>query len=259
MFIRSLCFAVLLSSSVTGQSFHDTPNNYYIGRGEHASLDVARSRAYANMVEQIQVLVSSTLHVTTSEKNSDLLNSADQSTLSFSSVVLRDVEETVEQTQGVYHVIKFVPKSVVRAIFDRRRRQIIDDLAAAEAEGEGTGGVDLQRMLQQYYRALLMAGMYPDTLSYPFTSGGISDVVTGIPLAMQRVCDKIVFTPTRKLDDEYSTWRYGVTWTGRPVTHLRFTFHDGLGESEEEVRNGAAQATFLFTDKRERIIPLSIQ
>jgi hypothetical protein len=211
------------------------------------------------MVEQIQVLVSSSLRTSTAEHGAALENTAIRTTLSLSSIVLRDVEEHVDEGQGVFRVIKYVPRSAVHAAFEQRRRQIVDHLTAAEAEGHGTGPVDVQRMLSNYYMAWLIVGLYPDTLSYPFEFGGAGGVVTGIPLAMQRVCDRLAFAPSRKIDDDYTTWKYAVTWSGRPVSSLRYTFHDGLGESEEEVVNGFSQATFLFTDKRERLIPASIE
>jgi hypothetical protein len=259
MIIRSFGCVVFVITSVLGQTVQEAPNAFYIGRGEHASLDAARSRAYANMVEQIQVLVSSSLRTTTSEHDSTLFNSADQSTLSFSSIVLRDVQERVDEGQGVYRVMKYVPKSVVQSIFDGRRHRIIEYLEAAEAEGEGAADVDIHRMLGNYYKAWLMTGLYPDTISYQFRFGGRSSVMIGIPRAMQRVCDNIVFSPARKIDDEYTTWKYAVRWLDRPVRSMRFTFQDGLGESEEEVRNGSAQVTFLFTDKRERLIPARLE
>jgi hypothetical protein len=259
MIIRSFLCILFFMSAASGQAFSETPDAYYIGRGEHASLDGARSRAYANMVEQIQVLVTSTLRTSTSEHASAVQNSAEQSTLSISSIVLRDVQEQVDEKKGVYIVVKYVQRSVVHAIFEQRRRQIIDYLNAAEAEVRGSAAVDVHGMLSNYYKAWLMAGLYPDTISYPFAFGGLSVVSSGIPLAMQRVCDNIVFVPVRKIDDEYTTWKYAVLWAGRPVTTLRYAFHDGLGESEEEVTNGTTQATFLFTDKRERTIPASIE
>ena len=258
MFIRFLYCVVFLFSCAVGQPFHEDPGHYYIGRGEHASLDVARARAYANMVEQIQVLVSSTLRTSSSEHNSALQQTADQSTSSMSLIVLRDVQESIDQGQGVYRVIKYVPKSVVQSIFEQRRGQVLDYLRAAEAEGDATAAVDLQRMLGDYYKAWLMAGLYPDTISYSFKFGGAGQVTTGIPRAMQLVSDNVAFSPSRKIGDEYTTWKYAVTWSGRPVKKLRFTLHDGLGESEEAVAGGLAQVTFFFTDKRERRIPVTI-
>ncbi|HLP15709.1 MAG TPA: LPP20 family lipoprotein [Bacteroidota bacterium] len=259
MRLRALICAMLFSSVSFGQTFQDNPNSYYIGRGQDASIDVARARAYANMVEQIQVIVSSSLRTATSEKNSSMQNSADQTTLSFSSIMLRDVQEDVQQGQGVVRVTKYVMRSTVRSIFEQRRRQILDELRAAEAEADGTAGVDVQRMLGHYYAAWLATALYPDTLTYAFRFGGMSTVAAGIPMAMQRVCDRIRFIPDRKIDDEYTTWKYRVSWSERPVTHMRFTFHDGLGESEEEIRDGAVQATFLFADKRERRFPAAIE
>ncbi len=259
MFIRSMCCIVFFLSSTVAQPHQDVTNKYYVGRGEDASLDVARERARTNLIEQIQVLVTSSLHTIKSENGSTLQNSAVQSTYSYSSIMLRDVQEKVEHEQGVYRVTKLVTRSVVQSIFDQRRRQTIDYLTAAEAEGDGTTAVDLQRMLNNYYKAWLMAGLYPDTISYSFRFGGVSGVTAGIPRAMQLVCDNIVFSPSRKVDDEYTTWKYSVMWSGRPLKNLRYTFYDGRGDNEETVKNGSAQATFFFTDKRERLFPVAIQ
>jgi hypothetical protein len=259
MVIRLLCCVFLFVTAASAQTFQDQTTLYYTGRGEGASLDVARARAYANMVEQIQVLVSSSLRTSTTEQDASVQRSTNQSTLSVSSIVLRDVQERVEEGNGIFRVVKYVQKTVVHSMFEQRRRQIIESLAAAEAEGGGTDAVDLNSMYGNYYKAWLMAGLYPDTISYAFQFGGLSDVNTGIPRAMRMVCDDIEISPSRRIDDEYTTWKYAVTWRSRPVKTLRFTFHDGLGESEEEVRNGAVQATFLFADKRERQFPVTLQ
>ncbi len=112
MVTRSLCYIVFFLSTATSQTLHDVSNTYYIGRGEHALLEEARSFALSNMVEQIQVLVSSSFHSIASENNSGLRDSTYRSTLSKSSIMLRDVQETIEQGQGVYRVTKFVSKAV---------------------------------------------------------------------------------------------------------------------------------------------------
>ena len=251
---RVLSCLVVIFSAACGQTMKLSPELYYIGRGEDASLEVARSRAQARMVEQIQVLVTSALRTSTTETAAGIRETADQSTVSFSSIALREVQEDVEEGQGVYHVTSYVARSVVRSVFEQRRRQIVDMLAAADAEERSADGVDLHRVLGLLYKAWLMAGQYPDTLSYPFHNEAPADVATGIAREMQRVCEGIVLAPSRKIDDEYTTWKYAAAWSGRPVKDLRISFYDGLGESEERVTNGAMQATFLFTDKRERQI-----
>ncbi len=259
MYIRVLVCVIVFASSAFCQGYRDDPELYYIGRGEHASLEGARSRAYANMVEQIQVLVSSSLRTSTAETAAGVTSTADMATLTSSSIQLRDVREEIGEALGVYRVVKYVSRSAVASVFAQRRMQILDLLAEAEAEENAAGPVNLRSLMGKYYQAWLLTGLYPDTVSYPFRHGGRAGVATGIPRAMQAVCDGISFSPARRIEDDYTTWKYDVSWHSRPVGHLRYTFNDGLGESEEEVVNGSAQATFLFVDKRARRIAASVE
>lgn len=236
-----------------------TSERYYIGLGEDANLENARSEAYSNMVEQIQVIVSSSLSTTKEENNTTFKETTRQSTLSSSFIVLRDVQESISKNGNLYRVTKYVSKESVRSMFALRRQQIIDNCSAAEAILSSTGNIDLQSAFDHYYKASLLAWLYPDTLSYPFKNIGRSDVSTGIAHAMIAVASKVTFTPLKKLDDELTTWKYTALWSGQPISRLRYSFFDGLGESEEGVRNGVAQMTFLFTDKREREILFKIE
>ena len=255
----SLSLFLLFASLSNGQTVAPPAKDYYVGVGEDASLEKARSLAYANMVEQIQVLVSSSFQTRTRETNGKIDQSAQQSTVSFSSILLRDVQETVTKTGDIFRVTKYVSKEAVRSMFAMRRQQIIDHCAAAEAALNTTSNIDLQSAFDHYYKAWLLAWLYPDTLSYSFRLVGMSVVSTGIERAMTAAAEKIVFAPLRKLDDELTTWKYTALWSGQPISRLRYSFFDGLGQSEDAVRNGAAQLTFFFADKRERQIQLKIE
>ena len=61
----SLSLFLLFASPSNGQTVAPYAKDYYVGVGEDASLEKARSLAYANMVEQIQVLVSSSFQTVT--------------------------------------------------------------------------------------------------------------------------------------------------------------------------------------------------
>lgn len=255
--LLSLFFFIVSNSF--GQITSPSPSDFYIGLGEDANLETARSDAYSNMVEQIQVIVSSSLSTTREENNAAFKETSRQSTLSSSLVVLRDVQENVSKNGDLYRVTKYVSKESVRSMFALRRQQIIDHCSEAETILRSTGKIDLQSAFDHYYKAWLLAWLYPDTLSYPFNNIGRSDVSTGIAQAMTAVANKVTFTPLKKIGDELTTWKYTANLSGQPISRLGYSFFDGLGESEEAVHEGNTQMTFLFNDKREREIPLRIE
>ena len=255
----SLSLFLLLASLSSAQTVAISAKDYYIGFGEDPSLEKARSRAYAAMVEQIQVLISSSFQAGTREMNGKIDQSAQQSTVSFSLILLRDVQENVTEASDLYRVTKYVSKDAVRSMFALRRQQIVEHCTAAEAALNTAGNVDLQSAFEHYYKAWLLAWLYPDTLSYPFRLIGQSSVSTGIERAMTAAAEKIEFAPLRKLDDELTTWKYTALWSGQTISRLRYSFFDGMGQSEDIVRSGGTQMTFLFADKRERQIPLRLE
>lgn len=234
---------------------------YYTGSAEAADLETARLRAYQNLVQQIQVFVSSTLRRTLSERNASVTDSSSASTVAMSLVTLRDVEEeSLRLDDGSYRVQKSVSRESVGKFFAARRARIMERIRAASGIFRNSDlPYDISAALKDLYAASLELALYPEAIDSSFTvfdarAFGISRA--GIASAIDAIAAAIRFEPLRRIDDDYIVWKYRVQMNGHPVSALRMEFYDGIGQTDADIRQGEALLTFYFGkhDEAERTV-----
>ncbi|MCX6135875.1 MAG: LPP20 family lipoprotein [Ignavibacteriales bacterium] len=242
-----------------------SPQNYYIGYGHGQDLEKARSDAYHSLTQQIQVFVTSAINRRVTEDDKVLTENTVLSTITKSSLQLTDVAEIVENENNEYRVTKFISKENISKMFDIRRKKIIEHLNISESELFATSNsINLGVVLKNYYWALILSRIYPDTISYPFQQDRnnapqtSSQLAATLPNRIESIINAVVFTPINKIDDEYVVWKCRVDYQSRSVGNLNFSFFDGEGQTEGRVVNGETKLSFYFKDNREREIDLKI-
>jgi hypothetical protein len=149
-------------------------------------------------------------------------------------------------------------------MFELRRQKILELIRVGERELQGET-VHLGSALKNFYWALLLGRLYPDTLSFTVrldatTPLPYANVHTGISNIFDRLFRELKFVPEKMIDDEAIVWRYRVHMKNKPVDALHFEYYDGMGQTEGDVKDGGTKLTFFFSrkDVREREVSVGI-
>ncbi|MBS4029146.1 MAG: LPP20 family lipoprotein [Ignavibacteriales bacterium] len=234
-------------------------NEYYTGISQNIDVEKAKQDALKNMLEQIQVFVSSSVKRKLQETNTTLTDTTSVEVIAKSSMQLQEVQEEItKDANDIFHVKKFVAKEMVKKMFAQRKQKILEHLQLAQSEIE-KGNVGTA--LKNYYWALLLSEIYPDTISFSFANGKTSsNLSAAIPNEMENIVREIKFRATKKIDDENIVWKCNAEYKGKPITNLNFEYFDGQGQSQQEVHNGETKLTFYFskTENKEREVLLNV-
>ena len=256
-----LHFVLLILSSFL--SISQTRQDY-LGTAIGKDLEAVRLTAYQNLTQQIQVFISNKSSRETNENQETFRDSMFSNTVTQSFMSLTDVKEKIEKIDDeTFKVTQSVSRSSVQKMFDTRRKRIVDYLNEAERmriDSRTSSSVPLQELLDNYYQAYLLNAIYPDTLTYYFNSQQTT-LEVGIPNIINEVVRSIEFIPIKQIDDEYVVWKYLVLFNGKDVSKLRYSFFDGMGQSDGEVHNGETQITLYYSkkEKSERQIQFQLE
>ncbi len=226
---------------------------FYIGVAEGADLKSVRIAAMDNLVQQIEVFVSSTGRSVKTEDSSGMHDMFSVQHTSKSNLLLKDVSEKIEKISGGnVRVTKLVAKSTVKELFALRKGMIREYLILAENGLRKQGTVNLGEILKNYYWAFLLSSITPDTLQFtfaynteaaPYTS---SLITPSIRDAIKHVVSRTTFTPLTKNETMEVSWQYRVQYKNRAADGLKFSYNDGVGSTFGSVKNGTANLTSFF-------------
>ncbi len=174
-------------------------------------------------------------HITSEEKLNNIIRS-------YSAAALNDVEEYVERNKGEYTVYRYIKRSELRAMFNKRvamARKWIWEARRSDKDGK-TGDA-----LKYYYWALLLLRSCPDAdlevfdcddgthnmMQYSFSS--IKAILSAIEVAATEL--------EMKDGMQYVTLKF--TRDGRPLTNFNYRFTDGKTVSKEfyTAKDGAGE------------------
>ena len=236
----------------------------YVGTAVGKNIEDVKISALQNLIQQIQVFVTSKITTEKIETNTTYKDSLFNNTIAQSFMSLTDVQETIEKIDGDnFKVTKTVSRKSVQKMFDARRKRILDYLHEAErtlTDASTHSTVALQTALDNYYQAYLISLTYPDTVSAVFNSKP-SSVGVGIPNMLDEIARSIEFIPIKQIDDEYIVWKYKVRYKDKEIFSMRYSFFDGMGQSEGVVQNGETQITVYYSkkEKKERQIQVQLE
>jgi hypothetical protein len=135
-------------------------------------------------------------------------------------------------------------------MFAQRRLRILELLRNAEQElAVGGVPVNLGLVLKNYYWALLLAEIHPDTVM--FTPAGYTTrtlVNTWVPRAIESVSKGVVVKPEKRIKDEGTVWHCSAQYRSRPITGLQYEYFDGIGQTMGDVIGGQTSLTLFFEE-----------
>lgn len=260
-FIKSTILALFYLSIFFSFLFPQN-NDEYIGIAQGKDLQAVKDAAFQNLAQQIQVFISSKSSREMREDNKIFKDSLVSLTVTQSFVSLTDVTEKIEKIENEnFKVTKSVSKVNVQKMFDTRRKRILEYLGEADRlrqDSQTKSSLSLQSILNNYFQAYLLNAIYPDTLTYCFTTQATS-LAVGIPNIIDEIAHAIEFVPVKQIDDEYIVWKYKARYKGKDVLDFHYSFFDGMGQSDGIVQRGETQMTLYYSSKEKIERQLQVQ
>lgn len=268
---RVLPFQILLlcvlcsGRELFSQTQNVSTSLYYVGEGIDKSQEQARLYALNALMQQIQVFLASSFEHKTSELAKVFRQSTSLTIIARSIMQLRDVQEKLDkQEDGFFHVTKYVTKEAVSRMFAQRRQQVLEHLQIADRElsfCDQNTSCDVGVVLKHYYWAYLLAHLYPDTISFGALRKNYSSVLVGAPDLLESLIKKVSIQAARRIKDQMIVWQCAATVTGSPISHLLYSYFDGMGQTDGEIRDGQTKLTLFFSDEvdRQREVVLEIE
>jgi hypothetical protein len=209
---------------------------YYFGTGISENVREARDQALAELTSQIAVKVQNSFSAKIKESDTGLTESVEAVLQSYSTAALRNVQsKTTMLEDGRFEVFSYIEKSEVTKIFSSRKNLIADMVAIGEKyRNEG----NISFALKQFYYAGILVLSLPDE---NVVIGG-RNYTTAIPGLINETIHKTEFRFKAEYlaSDKERNITLDVTFDGKPVSLIDFTFWDGTRQVAVQGRNGMA-------------------
>ena len=202
-------------------------SEYLYGEGYGKTVNSADKQALANLTSKISVDVSSSFEIVESEINTDAGLTAESMAKSivnsYSQASLNNTQSIVLSNEPEVHVMRYIKKSEISKIFELRKDKVFDLLRSA-VKSERKAKID--DALRYYYWAfnLLKSLQYPNEVV--FNDGtGTHLLYTWIPQQINNIFEGLKTEVASRSDNVLNLY---VTYNGKPVSSVDYTYFDGL-------------------------------
>lgn len=222
---------LLLFLDAFPQSWESIKDNeaYYCGEGSGSTKQEADQAALADLISQISLNVSSQ-----SERIMEVINRNGEldekmrfthSTKTASFAILNNAQRQILMQKPVFRIGRWIKKEDVDKMFESRKRmakEYYDGAVKAEKKGQ----IDV--VLRDYYWALTLLRTLPNPDEERDESTNRTLTVL-IRECMDQTFRDLKITACEKLAN--NDWKLTITYKGKPVNSLDFTYYDGGGWS----------------------------
>lgn len=216
---------------------------YYWGEGAGATYSEADRIALTELISKISVSIEATITNRDVEVNGQLNSEYDISFKSYSNATLNGAQVLVISNEPNSRVFRYISKKAVDKIFEQREDKVRDYFRTAQ-RSEEHGKID--EALRHYYWGLKLLQSLIEPNKVKFTDNG-SDIslITEIPKRIDAILDNL---QVKVLNESQGDVDIFITYKGKPVTSIDYTYFDGLtwssifsakdGRGFLELRNG---------------------
>lgn len=199
------------------------------GEGFGATNAAADKAALLNLTGKITVTVQGQTEMTEQQTDTDgqLESSSTFSSMvkSYSGATLNNAEYLLMEDSPQFHVVRYMKRSDMEAIFTRRADRVADYVRSAIRAEEKAKVDDALKYLNRAY-ILLHSLRDPNEISMDI-DGENRLLVNFIPEKMKEICGKVKIGIAGVKGQLGEVVDLAVTYDGRPATSLDFTYFDG--------------------------------
>ena len=228
------CALACASARAQGWDYIRSSGEYYYGSGTAATEPEADKAALADLVQMIATHVSSDFQMETDETNSN--GDIDHNTYvrncvsTYSSSTLTNVEKFTEGKEPEITVRRYMLRSELAKIYEKRIEKVRDMVAIADGALE-KAKVDMA--LQYYYWAYSLVRSLQHPMDVKDASG--RSLATWLPVRIREILEGIsVSYEKREGDFVDMVFEYG----GKPLSSLDFVYSDGRENCDGSAKDG---------------------
>ena len=213
----------------TAQNIKANREEYLWGEGSGKTLRQADKRALDDLVGQISVHVSSDFESIVQENSDELKEYSESVIKTYSRISLQEAERLVISQDPKVKVLRYLPKSEVQKIFEKRQEKIFSLVLAAQ---DAASNYRIGDALKNYYWALVLLQTHPDHNKISFAPMGKGQLLKiALHNKLENLFSEIHFniSDLKKYADGHTEVTISFTYGAgkQPVENLDFTFWNG--------------------------------
>lgn len=255
---------------LVGQSINDIKKSeeFIYGIGESPSYEKADKNALSDLISQISVSVESSFEYIQTESNVNYKDYAKSVIKTYSGTTLTNVQRIEDEKNGVYTVIRYIPKEDINKIFEDRKKAII------EYTKEGIRSewkLNVGDALRNFYWANILLRSHPEYNSMYFHSDNDSVLLKiFLPNKINETFSNINLSIIENLynpEEQYSKYTLGLkykdgeiqnldyiyrnknSWSGLISANNGLAFVEYYGEKQKKDREITIRVEYRYEDK----------
>ncbi|MEI7812494.1 MAG: hypothetical protein WCJ01_08720 [Ignavibacteria bacterium] len=199
--------------------------HYYYGTGSAIIEQEATDEALSELTKSIAVRVSSEFNRDVIETSKDVNETVKSILNTYSLATITNHEKIVTPVNGKIEVFVYLHKSEVVKLFESRKKLVYDIYAKALQYETAS---NLGYALKSYYFAIILMNSVPGN---ELMLDG-KNLITEIPFRINEILNKTKFSlrDDKKISDNEREVIFKVSYSGKPVQLIEFTFWDGSGQ-----------------------------
>lgn len=248
-----ICFPTYLYSQSLTVNQIKKSDNFIYGIGESPSYEKADKNALSDLVSQISVTVESSFEIIGTEINLNYTEYAKSVIKTYSGTTLNNVQRIEDEKDGVYTVIRYIPKEDINKIFEDRKKGITE---YAKEGIRSEWKLQIGDALRNFYWANILLRSHPDyndmyfhqdndsVLMKVFLPNKINDILSNINLS--------IIEHSYITEEQYSKYTLGLKYKDGDIQNLDYTYKsDNRWSGTISANNGLAFVEY-YGDKQKK-------
>ena len=260
-----ICLLLVLSISAplsNAQSIKQIRESgiYLYGIGQSEVYEKADQQALSDLISQISVRVEDSLSILRTENKGDYKEYARSIINTYSSATLNNALRIEEEENGIYKVVRYLPKEELYKIFEKRGKAIIEyTKAGIRSEWK----MQIGDALRNFYWADVLLRSHPDYNSMKFCDEKDTSLLkVFLPNRINEIFSNIkveVLEHAFKPEDKYMIYTLGLKYKTEDIQSLDYSYkYKNAWSSIISTNNGLACLEF-YGDDAEKYKDVSIR
>lgn len=223
---------------------------YIYGVGESDAYEKADQMALNDLISQISVRVESSFEMIRSDENDDYKEFAKSIVKTYSSTTLTNVLKVDEEKDGIYRVVRYLPKKDLNQVFIKRKKAIVDYVKEGiKAENK----LLISDALRDFYWAYILLRSHPDYDKLQFEAETDSVLLrVYLPNKINEIFSKIKVEVAEQIynpDEKFAKYLLAMKYGGNLIESIDYRFkYETSWSSTINSSNGNALLEFYGDD-----------
>jgi hypothetical protein len=219
----------------------------YTGVAVSESLEVAQAQALQDLAKNIHSSVIYAYRSTIIEQDDEIEEQSSLLEAVISAVEIEGIQQNVEDVTNGYQVTKWVTHDRVQTYFQRLKKKILHYCLEAD---KAVANLNIGLCLHDYYCALLLSRVYPDSLCFPQNHTRQGDKLN--PYVLHILIENLLQRINLKAgvvypyDSETIVIELSATLDRKPIHRLGIRYNSGPGKEKAIFNEGITRLSYYY-------------